>query len=56
MEEKYFKLAKAIIAKDGNFSTKDIEESGFPFETFLQLSQVDNKVLIFNAKKILSLK
>jgi hypothetical protein len=53
--EKFKKLAQLIIDKKGNFSTKDFEKLGIPFEVFLQMAQIDNKVLVKNAQKVLSM-
>ena len=52
-EEMKIKIAEMIIRTNGNFSTKDFENLGLPFEIFLQMSQVNNERLIEVSKKIL---
>ena len=54
--EGILKLSKIIVEKNGSFSTKDVEECGFPFETFLALSRLSDERCLINAKKIIEIK
>ena len=49
------KLSKIIVKKEGNFTTKDVEECGLSFEIFLSLSKLNKEKVLQNAKKIISL-
>ena len=47
-------IAKKIIETGGNLSNKDVERAGYPFDTFLKLSQVSKKDLMANAMELLT--
>ncbi len=53
--ENFKKLARVIIDKKGNFTTKDFDDLKIPFETFLRMARIDKNVLIKNAEKLLKM-
>lgn len=54
-KKEVLKLSKIIAKKEGNFTTKDVEECGLSFEIFLSLSKLSKEKVLQNAKKIISL-
>lgn len=54
MEKQNFnKLCKIVVETNGNPSTKQVENCGYSFETFLRLSQYDRKNLVKKCKRVI---
>ena len=52
--QNFNELCKVIIETNGNPSTKQVENCGYSFETFLRLCNCNKEKLIEKAKEILS--
>lgn len=52
-KQNFDKLCKIIIETDGNPSTKQVENCGYPFEAFLRICNCDREKLVKEVKKII---